>query len=274
MELPSVSDVYARIDHKITTQNLSLPTLPEIAQDVRRVSKDEDSSIDDLVAVLSEDASVCARVIQVVNSPLLRVGQKIGEIKVAVTRLGMDYTANLVSGVVVDQLFTARHQEVYSHLRALWRQSQKTAGVCHWLAPQCGLNPDQASLAGLTYLIGYLPVLREIDETLSSDQTGQPVIDLINSFGGVVQGRIGERILSDWDFPDQLSPVPRQAQIPDHKALSPIYADLVLAAEVLTGVLEIDLNRPEEFTFLERVGLDLDDPEVKQSADEAAQTFF
>ena len=56
----------------IENDQLTLPTLPEVALKVRDVAEDENASIADLVKIISTDASLTARIVRVTNSPLLR----------------------------------------------------------------------------------------------------------------------------------------------------------------------------------------------------------
>ena len=54
-----------------------------------------DISISELARHISTDTALSARLIKVVNSPLLRSRQGITDLNMAVNRLGVVYTANL-----------------------------------------------------------------------------------------------------------------------------------------------------------------------------------
>src|SRR5690625_7630972 len=58
--------------HAIQTDNMVLPTLPEIALQVREVAEDPDANINTLTQVIGKDTALSARVVKVANSPLLR----------------------------------------------------------------------------------------------------------------------------------------------------------------------------------------------------------
>ena len=65
----------------IKTDQLVLPTLPEVALKVREVADDPNSDIEKLANVIGGDAALSARIIRVANSPLLRASRAIEDLK-------------------------------------------------------------------------------------------------------------------------------------------------------------------------------------------------
>ncbi|HCW96546.1 MAG TPA: histidine kinase, partial [Pseudomonas sp.] len=82
----------------IENDDLVLPTLPEVALRVREAAEDPDISIAALSKVIGNDAALTARIIKVVNSPLLRTNREINDLQTAIGRLGINYTCNLATG--------------------------------------------------------------------------------------------------------------------------------------------------------------------------------
>lgn len=74
----------------IENDELVLPTLPEVALRVREAAEDPDISIPALSKVIGNDAAVTARIIKVVNSPLLRSSREIDDLQMAISRLGIN----------------------------------------------------------------------------------------------------------------------------------------------------------------------------------------
>ena len=74
----------------IDKDQLVLPTLPEVALRIREAAENPDVSIADLVREISNDAALSARLIKVVNSPLLRTRQEITDLGMAVNRMGIN----------------------------------------------------------------------------------------------------------------------------------------------------------------------------------------
>ena len=152
----TLDNVRDSILEAIKTDRITLPTLPEVALNIREVARNPDTTVIALCNVLENDAAIAARVIKVANSPLFRGGKAIDNLKTATTRLGVRYTANLATGIAMKQMFQATTSLVDDILRATWTNSTEIAAYAQL---QLGLHPDQASLAWLTYRIGVLPIL-------------------------------------------------------------------------------------------------------------------
>ncbi len=191
----------------IENDELVLPTLPEVALKVREAAEDPDVSIPTLAKVIGNDTALTARIIKVVNSPLLRTNREINDLQMAISRLGINYTSNLATGLAMEQMFQATTDVVDRKMREVWNKSTEIAAISHVLCRNFTRLPaDQATLAGLIHQIGILPILTYAEEhsaLLSDSISLNHVIDRIHPL-------IGEKILRAWDFPDPIAIVPGQ----------------------------------------------------------------
>ena len=157
--------VQAQLLDAIEKDDLVLPTLPEVALSIREAAEDSEISVAALSRVIGRDAALSARLIKVVNSPLLRATVEVTELHTAITRLGINYSCNLAIGLVIEQIFHARSPAVEQKLREIWANSLEVAGMSYELARRyTRLKPDQAALGGLVNQIGALPVLIYAEE--------------------------------------------------------------------------------------------------------------
>ncbi|ARN75346.1 HDOD domain-containing protein [Oceanicoccus sagamiensis] len=213
----------------IETDQLVLPTLPEVALQVREAAADEDIDIQKLSGVITNDAALSARIIKVANSPLLRANREIEDLKMAVGRLGVDYTANLATGLAMEQMFQATSDIIDEKMRDVWNRSTEVAGISHVLTRHyTNLKPDQATLAGLVHKIGVLPVLTyaEDNRKLLKD------IPMLEQLIEMAYPEIGRKILEAWDFPDLLKLVPEEHVHFDREVDAVDYADVVMVANL------------------------------------------
>ncbi len=228
----------------IDKDELVLPTLPEVALRVREAAEDPDVSIQALAKVIGNDAALTARIIRVVNSPLLRTNKEITDLQMAISRLGINYTCNLATGLAMEQMFQATTDVVDRKMREVWTKSTEIAGICHALCRHyTRLAPDQATLAGLVHQIGVLPILtyaEEHNELLSDSISLNHVIERIHPI-------IGERILKAWDFPAPIADVPGQHL--DFSRNSPRKVDYVDLVQVAT--LQSYLGSQHPYTELD-----------------------
>lgn len=253
--MPELADkIRADLVTAINNDKLVLPTLPEVAIRVREIAESPDSSIQDLVREISDDASLSARLIRICNSPLFRGSREVDSLNMAVSRLGMGYTSNLAMGLAMEQMFQATSDMVDRHLRATWQRSTEIAGVSQVLAKHyTKLRVDQATLAGLTHQIGILPILRYVED--SDIQIDGVMLDKVID---EIHPRIGAHILQKWGFPEELQRVPVEHLNFSREVPSADYADIVMIAtlQVANGSkppADIDWNAISAFP---RLGLD------------------
>lgn len=228
-----MSDIIQQIKERIITaiekNELVLPTLPEVALQVREAANDENIDIDKLASVITNDAALTARIIKVTNSPLLRASKEIEDLKMAVSRLGIDYTANLATGLAMEQMFQATSDIVDQHLRETWSRSTEVAGISHVLARHyTKLKPDQATLAGLVHKIGVLPILTFAEDHRKLLKNPKILNQLIEK----AHPEIGQKILQEWGFPETLCLVPTEHINFSRVVDSVDYADVVMVANL------------------------------------------
>lgn len=230
--------VQRELTRAIENDELVLPTLPEVALRVREAAEDPDVSIGALSKVIGNDAALTARIIKVVNSPLLRTNREITDLQMAISRLGINYTCNLATGLAMEQMFQATTDVVDRKMREVWNKSTEVAAISHVLCRHyTRLMPDQATLAGLVHQIGILPILTYAEEH------GQLMADSIslNHVIDRIHPMIGERILRAWDFREPIAIVPGQYTDFTRNSASVDYVDIV---QVATLQSHLGTNHP------------------------------
>ncbi len=249
----------------IENDELVLPTLPEVALKVREAAEDPNVGIADLAKVIGNDAALTARIIKVVNSPLLRTSKEITDLQTAGGPLRINYTANPATGLAMKQMFQATSDVVDKKMREVWNKSTEIAGICHVLCKHyTRLLPDQATLAGLVSQIGILPILtyaEDHSELLADSISLNHVIEAIHPI-------IGDKILRTWDFPEPIACIPSQFLNFQRNSAKADYVDIVQVA-----MLQSYLGSEHPYTKLDwstipafaKLGLD---PNVDMKEDE------
>ena len=221
----------------LENDKLVLPTLPEVALKVRDTLEDDEASLVDVAKVITSDAALSARMIQVANSPLLRASRAIETVEAAVTRMGSNMIRNLVTSMVMEQMFQATSDVTDKRLRKIWEHSTEVAAISHALASQfTKLQPDQAMLAGLVHDIGALPILtraEDMPELLEDEAALDNIISKVHT-------TIGAEILKKWNFPEELVDVAAEHEnLSRDSANGPDYVDIVTVAN-LQSVIDTD----------------------------------
>ncbi|MBX2809674.1 MAG: HDOD domain-containing protein [Cellvibrionaceae bacterium] len=263
-----IEDVKQEIISAVKSDDLVLPTLPEIALKVRSVAEDPEASLNSLGNEISNDPALSARIIKVANSPLMRAAHEIRDLKMALTRLGMEYTATIAVGLAMEQMFQATSSLIDKRMRDVWQRSSEIAGICHIICShRTHLQADQAMLAGLTHKIGVLPILTFAEE--------HPVL-LKDSFSldttiKKLHPAIGTIILKKWEFPKAIQEVPITHLKFTRDIAEPDYADIVTVS-MLQSYMGSDSEWGNvdytQVTAFKRLGLEADNPMHSDALDE------
>jgi len=224
-----IDQIRAELLQAIDSDQLVLPTLPEVALQIREKAADPDVEVGTLTKVIQNDTALSARIVKVANSPLLRASRPIEDLKSAVTRLGITYTSNVATSMAMQQMFQATSDVIDQRMREAWSRSTEVAGIAHALARHfTRLKPDQATLAGIVHRIGALPILTYAEENrrLLKDPA------LLDTLIEELHPSIGRRILERWGFPLELVAVP-EGHLDFWREVPKVdYADVVLVANL------------------------------------------
>ena len=269
-----IENTQLEIEGLIERDELVLPTLPEIALKVRDIAEDENASIQDLSRVLIKDPAMSARLLRVVNSPMVRSAVPITDISTAISRMGIDFTTNLVVSIAMEQMFQATNEVIDKRMRACWSHATEIAASAQVLARHfTSLPPDQALLAGLVHQIGTLPILAYAEQSGSLLQDAKTLDHAIRA----LHQPLGEKVLSSWDFPDDIINVTRDYlnfdRTPDVADLTDLIQVATLQSHAGTShpLAEIDTATVGAFV---RLGLaaDTETLELEVIAEEQAET--
>jgi HD-like signal output (HDOD) protein len=214
----------------LRSDKLVLPTLPEMALKVRDVVSDENSSLADVAKVVNRDPALAARLIQLANSPLLKSRVPIESVDMAVMRMGAGMVRNIVTAMVMEQLFQATRDVTDRKLRQCWKHASEVSSIAVGIALQHPhYAPDQAMLAGLVHDIGILPILTMAEDFPDLLQDEARLDDLIQR----AHPFVGQAILKHWNFPDALIMVPREHENLMYESMGkPDYVDLIIVANM------------------------------------------
>lgn len=224
------TDLAEEIRAEIDSNLIQLPTLPEVALQVREAVENDSADAATIARMVANDAALSARLLQVANSPLYRGRVEIDTIQQAITRLGVKMVRSLVVSLAMKQIFQATSDTLDQQFRKIWDTSLQVAAISRVLAggvPE--LENEQAMLGGLIHNIGALPILTKMDEHYGFNADQEIVTSLIEE----VAPSIGAKILDNWNFADSLANIPEACvDLGYDPGPVPTYADIVLVARL------------------------------------------
>ncbi len=232
MNIPTREEFLQSIKSDLENEKLILPSFPDVAIKAREAANDENTTAEQLAAIINTDAALSARLLKVANSPLFRARNKIENIQIAITRMGNRVVRNLIMSITVEQMFKTKSKRLTERFKDAWQHSVQVASFSRVLATTIpSLDPEQAMLAGLFHNIGVLPILMsaENNPSLLADAAG------LDKLIGELHSEIGKLIVEHWDFPNSLTEVVWEHGnlLRDHQGEAD-YSDVVLVANLQT----------------------------------------
>jgi HD-like signal output (HDOD) protein/CheY-like chemotaxis protein len=192
----------ARIRHIIGGVD-KLPTPSDIYFELTCLMQSRTSSVDDLARVVSRDPALCAKLLQLINSPYFGAGRTTTSIPQAVGRLGIDQLRYIA---LTTSVFSPQIPEdaYWFSLQDLQRASMRAAWIARALADPA--SRDDAFAATLLHDIGHIVIALSRGaefEALRDRARREPerVLELERELLGVTHADVGARLLAIWGLP-------------------------------------------------------------------------
>lgn len=208
----------------------SLPSMPDVAIRVHEAMKSPNWSINTVASIIKGDPGTTTYLLQIANSALYSSVSQITEVEIAVARIGMDDTRNLVMAHALKSMFVTNSPFLDSLMRENWRTSARLAALSAVLARSCpNFSPERALLAGLLQDIGVLPILNVLKRFESQLTNEAQVKQAIERYAA----QVGMVLLKQWGFEPEMVEVAR-SRCDWHRDPKPTadLADLVLIARL------------------------------------------
>lgn len=226
----SSTDIIMQLEQGAGTKKLELPSLPDIIVLIQQAIDDPEKGINHVARIIQLDPSLSARLLVIANSPLYRANLQLQDLKQAIQRLGLGVTRNIVTSLILHNIFTIASARLHNKIKALWQHSCRVAAISQVIAGLTpGIQPDRAMLAGLLHDIGVLPIL------IFADQYGEQGIspEVLDEVIEQLSGQLGQKIIQEWKLGKDLSIVPSAIDDwqRDHEGPAD-YADVVQVAHI------------------------------------------
>lgn len=220
-----------------------LPEFPESIAKINRLINDEHSKMSDIALQISNDVSLTAELLKLVNSAAFALSTPCHSISDAVKIAGLRGIRNLLFSIGSIQTLMVSSNE---QNKKMWNHAYKCAFYSYNLARNFCTAPEDRSCIEDSYVCGLLhdmgkiifetahPALLEKIKEIC-EKRGLPVNLFERMVAGVNHGELGAQIAQKWNFPDIITNVIRYHHEPEsapaelRKLTSLIYlADLLV----------------------------------------------
>lgn len=187
---------------ELSTGQVSLPGIPEVALRVQRVLNDENAGIDVVVRAVNAEPTLALQIMRMANSAALSAGAaRVQDVRAAVIRVGTQMVRAAALSFLVQQLKNSSELlPLRERLNDLWRQGVAVGATGRALAAHVpGIAPDAALLAGLLHVIGRLYILTRMNRVPALQQEPRTVEKILAEWSG----NIGKALLENWQMPEE-----------------------------------------------------------------------
>lgn len=265
VEEAEADDLLARFRDDLRSNRFVLPTLPEVAQKVRKVIDSASASADQIAREINGDPAMAAKLIRAANSPIYHGSAPVDNTRAAIVRLGETNTRQLVLSFSVRDLFNTESRKLNKLMQKTWLQSVEVAAISFVLANRHSggrFNPEEVMLAGLLNDIGVVAILRYLEghaKWLSDDHKLAQII-------GFLRAEAGAAILEHWHFPQEFIDVVNEVEHWQREHDGPVdLVDLVQVAKLhsyICNLLPIPVASIGQLPAFGRLNLGAPTPEL------------
>ena len=186
-----------------------LPSLPGVAMEVVRLSREEWVGLDEISAVISRDPALSAKLLKLANSPLYVRRQPAASMKDAFRVLGLKAVRMAALSFSVIDLTGSSGDFRGFDFRVFWRRSIVQAVFGRMLC-KLASEPfeDEAFTAGLLMDLG-TPVLSKLGganylAVVAAMEAGHPDRELEHAYAGVAHDELVGLMMKDWGLPEDM----------------------------------------------------------------------
>jgi len=187
----------------------SLPTLPQMYQQICEMADDPATTVADFGALISEDPALTGKLLKLVNSALYSFPRRVSSITRAVVILGFNAVKQLSLSISIVKMFKPVESSGFD-LISFWEHSVATAVLGKAIGQRIGMEAvEEIFVGGLLHDIGKLVAhehfLEAYTEALDSiPERHRYLLEAEVEALGVDHTWIGRMIAERWKLPDNL----------------------------------------------------------------------
>lgn len=207
--------VQAKRIELILQQLDQLPTLPVVATRILQVTSDSESSVQEIISLISSDAALTARILQLVHRADMGVRGEVVSLERAVVLLGLEAVRSAVLAISVFQTFAEGRDHKDPTFRGeFWKHSVAVACCAELLAEalvevygrDAGVGASEAFVCGLLHDIGKIALDTVLPKSFARvveavDLLRGNIADVERTVIGLDHMVVGKRLAEKWEFP-------------------------------------------------------------------------
>lgn len=194
---------------ELVSGSIRLVSLPEVCIRVNELLDEPNITAAELGNIISQDTSLTARLLKIVNSSYYGFQARIETVSRAVTVVGLRELRGLVIAASAVETFSHVSNEILNKVR-FWRHSLYCGVIARLLAEKCHvLHSERLFVAGLLHDIGKLIIAHRLPQEtrmihLEVDAGHRSEYEIEQDFLGFNHAEVGGELMKEWSMPETL----------------------------------------------------------------------
>ncbi len=225
-----------------------LPSLPQVALEVMRLTRDPNTSARELNDVICQDQALTANMLRLANSAYYGFPRLIGTVGEAVVLLGFQTVRSIILTAALGDTLSKEVKAYSLEKGELWRHSIGVATAGRMIAMKAGYKyQDLAYTAGLLHDVGkivladYLDIYcTEVMEKVSADKVS--FSDAECEILGIDHAQTGGEVAKKWNFPAEIVEAITYHHTPDLAVQDPKLTAITHIADIMCTVIGVGIG--------------------------------
>ncbi len=200
------------------SKTFDIPTVPVVLTRIIHALDDDNSSAEDMEALILHDPSLSARILKLANSALYSFRCDVKTLSHAIPLLGLNLVKSLAISLSIFESFVQGSKSEASHISNLWMHSFGVGMVSQEVWKRRGTKKEAefAFLCGLLHDLGKVVYFKKAPlhySILCSQERGEKDADISaaeREHYGIDHASIGAMLAQHWGFPPELCTVIRK----------------------------------------------------------------
>jgi len=196
---------------------VAIPARPEILLKMNKIMSEKEPDIDQIIAILKQDAGLYSITLATVNSPQFAINKKITSISHAIMLLGLPRLFSLIKLVLLKSTLSKNNP-----MERFWDTATEVANITQELCSRyTSLDKDNAYSIGMLHDCG-VPILMQTDknykDTLkeANSQSTKVLLAMESAAYGIDHFTLGAKLVKAWQMPaDVFKTILLQASFPE-----------------------------------------------------------
>ncbi len=227
---------------RIVSRITSLPSLPSIYLEIVKELGSPECSTNRVGEIIAGDISMCAKVLQLVNSAIFGLPRNVSDAGQATVMLGIETIRDLVLGLSIFSQFDAHKLEKFG-LTNLWKHSMAVGTRARQIARTISVDKvvvDNTFQAGILHDVGKLILTENLTSEYlnvhrSAKLNGIPLVKAEMDSFGASHAQVGAYLLGLWNFNREIVSAAAYHHTP---SAAPLAESAVLAAVHVANATE------------------------------------